>query len=604
MTSEHGTTDVSTDSTLPELLLSNARHHPERPALSWREPGATDWSTLTWAQTHETIVALAEGYASLGVRPGDHALLMMGNRPEHWLSDFALVHAGAIPSTVYSTSAPEQITHIARHSRARVAVIENAEMAAHWETLLKDPDVPLERLVVVEGADPDRGHTPYATLTEVTPTGAAERWRDLTPDDLVTVVYTSGTTGNPKGAAISHRRVLAQAGALNAALEIPEYPTHVCYLPLAHIAERLLSMYIPVVRVSHVYMCADPTAVVGVLPHVRPPHFLGVPRVWEKFAGAVQAVLSTLPEDRKAAIDQAREVATEYIEHLEREGEVPDELAERYGQARSTVLEPLLMKMGLDRVVLPSSASAPMPLDVVRFWASLGVVIMDAWGLTESVGVATMNRPDTGGFRLGSVGRPIDGIQMRLGEDGEVFLRGASLFEGYLQEDGSIRSDVDADGWFATGDVGRVDEDGFLWITDRKKEIIVTSGGKNISPALVENTLKEHPLVGQAFAYGDSRPYLVALIVLDPELTPMWAASKGIEAEGEALAEHPEVLAEIEGAVKAANERLNRAEQIKRYRVLTREWGPETGELTPSLKLRRRVVVDNYGAELAALYQD
>ena len=604
MTSVPGTADDPTNRTLCELLLHNARNHPDRPALSWREPGSTDWTTLTWARTHDTVTALAEGYASLGVRPGDHALIMMGNRPEHWLCDLALLQTGAIPSTVYSTSAPEQITHIARHSRARVAVVENAEVAAHWETLLKDPDTPLERLVVVEGAVLERGHTPYATLTEAAPTGAVDRWRDLTPDDLATVVYTSGTTGDPKGVAISHRRVLAQTSALNKALEVPEYPTHVCYLPLAHIAERLLGLYMPLVRVSHVYMCADPTAVVGVLPHVRPPHFLGVPRVWEKFAGAVQAILSTLPEERKAVIDQARAVATEYTEHLERDGEIPVELRERYQRARSTVLEPLLAKMGLDQVILPSSASAPMPPEVVRFWASLGVVIMDAWGLTESVGVATMNRPGAGSFRLGSVGRPIDGVEVRLGEYGEVFLRGDSLFEGYLRQDGSVRPDTDADGWFATGDVGRIDEDGFLWITDRKKELIITSGGKNVSPALVENTLKEHPLVGQAFAHGDGRPYLVALIVLDPELTPLWAASKGIDATGEELAAHPEVLAEIDGAVQAANERLNRAERIKRYRVLSREWGPDTGELTPSLKLRRRVVVDRYGSELDALYQD
>ena len=604
MTSVPGTADAPTNRTLPELLLSNAREHPERPALSWHEPGATDWTTLTWARAHDTVVALAEGYASLGVRTGDHALIMMGNRPEHWLSDLALVQAGAVPTTVYSTSAAEQITHIARHSRARLAVVENTEVAALWEGLLKDPDTPLERLVVVEGADPDRGHTSYATLTEATPSGAADRWRDRAPDDLVTVVYTSGTTGDPKGVAISHRRVLAQAGALDAALELPEFPDHVCYLPLAHIAERMLSMYMPLVRVSHVWMCADPTAVVGVLPQVRPPHFLGVPRVWEKFAGGVQAVLASLPEEERAAIDQARAVATEHIERLERDGEVPAELEERHRRARTTVLEPLLAKMGLDRVILPSSASAPMPLEVVRFWASLGIVIMDVWGLTESVGVATMNVPETGGFRLGSVGRPIDGVEMRLGEDGEVFLRGASVFEGYLAADGSVRPDTDADGWFATGDVGRVDEDGFLWITDRKKEIIVTSGGKNVSPALVENTLKEHPLVGQALAHGDGRPYLVALVVLDPELTPLWAASKGIEAAGEDLAAHPEVIAEIDAAVAAANERLNRVEQVKRYRVLSREWGPETGELTPSLKLRRGVVARRYADEIDALYQD
>lgn len=609
MTSVPGTADDPTNRTLPELLLHNARNYPDHPALSWREPGATDWTTFTWAETRDRVSELAEGYAALGVRPGDHVLLMMGNRPEHLLSDMAMVHIGAVPTTVYSTAAPEQITYITRHCRARLAVVEDAAVAAHWEKLLTDPETPLDKLVVVDAPEPERGHTPYAELTDqsltgAAPTGAFDRWHDLTPDHLVTVVYTSGTTGDPKGVAITHRQVLAQATSLDAAVDLPDHPSHVCYLPLAHIAERLLSLYLPLFRASHVWMCADPTALAGVLPEVRPPHFVGVPRVWEKLATAVRASLAALPEEIGTAVDDARRVASEYAAYRERGEEVPAELAERYQGVRAAVLEPLLAKLGLDRVVLPSSASAPMPMEVLRFWASLGIEIMDVWGLTESVGVATLNNPAEGRFRLGSVGRPVDGVQMRVAEDGEVFLRGPSMFQGYLQPDGLTDAAVDDGGWFATGDVGRVDEEGFLWITDRKKEIIVTSGGKNVSPALVENTLKEHPLVGQAIAHGDDRPYLVALLVLDPEMAPVWARSQGIDAEGDALADHPEVVAEIERAVTAANGRLNRAEQVKRHRLLTGEWGPDTGELTPSLKLRRRVVVDRYAKELEALYQD
>ncbi|GAA1462683.1 AMP-dependent synthetase/ligase [Nocardiopsis exhalans] len=604
MTSVPGTADDPTNRTLPELFLRNAREHPDLPALSWREPGTTDWTTLTWSQAHDTVAALTEGYAALGVRPGDHVLLMMGNRPEHWLSDMALVHAGAVPTTVYSTAAPEQISYICRHSRARLAVVEDADVASHWEKLLDDPRTPLETLVVVDQPDPGRGHTPYTGLADTVPAGAFERWHDLTPDRLVTVVYTSGTTGDPKGAAITHRQVLAQATSLDAAVELPDHPSHVCYLPLAHIAERLLTLYLPLFRASHVWMCADPAALAGVLPEVRPPHFVGVPRVWEKLATAVRASLAALPEEIATVIDSAREVATEYNGYLERGEEVPAELQERYRGVRESVLTPLLARLGLDRVVLPSSASAPMPVDVLRFWSSLGINIMDVWGLTESVGVATLNNPAPGRHRLGSVGRPVDGVQMRVAEDGEVFLRGPSMFRGYLRADGSVAAAVDEDGWFPTGDVGRVDDDGFLWITDRKKEIIVTSGGKNVSPALVENTLKEHPLVGQALAHGDNRPFLVALLVLDPEMTPLWARERGIDAEGADLSTHPEVLAEVERAVAAANARLSRPEQVKRHRVLSGEWGPDTGELTPSLKLRRRVVVNRYTKDLEALYQD
>ena len=592
--------------TITGLLLRNARDYPDHPALSWqaaRVAPDSEWTTLTWSQVRERVLVLARGYASVGVEPGDHVLLMMGNRPEHWLSDLATVHAGAIPSTVYGTAAFEQVDHIARHSRARVAVVGDAATAAAWEPLLNDPTVPMERLVVVDEPDTTRGHTAYSDLTEATPEGVADRWHDVAPDDPLTVVYTSGTTGDPKGVVVSHHNVLANAVALDAVVELPEHAAHVCYLPLAHIAERMLGLYLPIFRASHVWMCADPLALATVLARVRPPQLFGVPRIWEKLASAVRAGLAQLPEEQSAVVEQARAVADEHVAHRERGEEVPAELEERYQQVRTHVLGPILARAGLDRVEWAACASAPMSLDVIRFWAGFGVVIMDAWGLTESVGVATANSP-TSGFRLGSVGRAVESVQVRVAEDGEVFVRGDSVFSGYLSSHGDVRSATDEDGWFATGDVGRLDEDGYLWITDRKKELIITSSGKNVSPTLVENTLKEHPLIGQSFAHGDGRPYLVALLVLDEETAPAWAAARGIDPGGNPLVEHPEVRAEVERAVGEANARLSRPEQVKRYRLLTEEWGPDTGELTPSLKLRRRVVREKYLKELEALYQD
>ncbi|PDP85628.1 long-chain fatty acid--CoA ligase [Glycomyces fuscus] len=593
-----------TGRTLPSLLARNAADRPDEPALSWRAPDG-GWTTLTWSRVRDRVAELAGGYAALGVGPGDHVLLMMGNRPEHWLSDLALVHAGAVPTAVYDTAAPEQVAHIARHSRARLAVVGDAGAAAAWEDLLADPGVPLAALVVVDGADPGRGHTDYASLAAAPAGTAFDRRRDLTPDDLLTVVYTSGTTGDPKGVAVTHREVLANATALDASVELPEHPDHVCYLPLAHIAERMLGLYLPVFRASHVWMCDDLQDLPAVLRHVRPPQFFGVPRVWEKFASALRAELARLPEEERAAVDAATAVAAEHVAHRERGGEVPAALAERFERARAEVLLPLLAGVGLDRVTWAASASAPMPLDVVRFWAGFGVVVMDAWGLTESVGVATVNSPATG-FRLGSVGRPIASVRVRVADDGEVWLRGESVFGGYLGPDGSVRPATDAGGWFATGDIGRLDEDGYLWITDRKKELIVTSQGKNVAPAPVENALKEHPIVGQAYVHGDRRPYLVALLVPDRETLPVWAASRGIDTGGdwEALVAHPEVAAEAERAVAAANARFSRAERVRRHRLLPGEWGPDTGELTPSLKLRRRVVRERYADALAELYGD
>ncbi|MEU8774410.1 AMP-dependent synthetase/ligase [Streptomyces sp. NPDC048606] len=591
--------------TLPTLLARNAEEHAELPALSWRE--GTAWTTLTWGEVRREVADLAAGYSALGVGRGDHVLIMMGNRPEHWLSDLALVHLGAVPVTVYGTSAPDQVAHIARHSRARLAVVEGARELARWEPLLADTATPLERLVVAEPADVG----PHRAYASVRAAGARahradafeKAWRESRPEDPLTVVYTSGTTGDPKGVRLTHRNILLQTVRLDRNVDLPEHAEHICYLPFAHIAERILGIYLPLLRAAHVRLVADPTTVAVAVRELRPVQFFGVPRVWEKLAAGVRAVLARLPEEQQRAIAEAGDVARSVAGHRERGEEVPAALEASYARVKEAVLDPLLGLAGLDRLVWTASATAPMPIDVVRFWAGWGITIMDAWGLTETAGVCTVNSPD--GFRLGSVGRPIEGLELKVAEDGEVLTRGATVFDGYLRPDGTVEAATDAEGWFPTGDVGRIDEDGFLWITDRKKELIITSNGKNVSPALVENTVKEHPLIGQALVHGDGRSYLVALLVLDRELAPVWAAARGIEVQGpDGLATHPEVLAEIARAVEAANARLNRTEQIKRYRVLEGEWGPESGELTPSLKLRRRVVREKYGPLIEALYED
>ncbi|CAM5674645.1 AMP-dependent synthetase [Streptomyces spiroverticillatus] len=587
--------------TLPALLLRNTEDHGDLPALSWRTPDG-GWTTLTWREVRRKAAVLAAGYAALGVRRGEQVLMMMGNRPEHWLSDLALTHLGAIPVSVYGTAAAEQVAHIVRHSGARFAIVEGAGELPRWEPLLTDTSNRLEKLVVAEPAEAGP-HRTYGSLHASggrlhQPDAFEKTWRETRAEDVLTVVYTSGTTGDPKAVPITHRMVVSNALSLDKVVALPDHVEHICYLPFAHIAERMLGIYLPVFRASHVHLCADVSQVAATARELHPAQFFGVPRVWEKMAAGVRAALAGLPVEQRAAIERMGETTRAHIAARER-GEVPSpELETAHTEAKKG-LAPLLALAGFDRLVWTASASAPMPLEVTRFWAGLGITIMDAWGLTETVGVCTANSP-TDGFRLGSVGRPLDGLELKVAEDGEILARGETVFRGYLRADGTLEEALDADGWFATGDIGRIDDDGFLWLTDRKKEMIVTSTGKNVSPALVENTLKEHPLIGQALVHGDGKSYVVALLVPDAEVLPAWAAAQGIE--GPVTAGHPAVREEIARAVQAANARLNRTEQVKRYRVLADEWGPETGELTPSLKLRRRAIREKYGAEIEALY--
>lgn len=582
--------------TLPALLLRNAEDHGDLPGLSWRTADGTGWTTLTWSAVRREVALLASGYAAIGVERGEHVLLMMGNRPEHWLSDLALVHLGAVPVSVYGTAAPEQIAHIARHSRARLAVVESSREAARWEPLLGDPQTRLRRLVVVEPGQAG----PHVAYSSVAAQGVRlydadafdKAWRAVDAADPLTVVYTSGTTGDPKGVVISHRNVLLNGVALDRVADFPGHAAHICYLPFAHIAERMLGIYLPVFRAAHVRLCADPQTVAATARELHPVSFFGVPRVWEKLTASVRAALDRLPAERRAAVETAAETARAVVKCRERGEEPAPALAAAYAEAKAGVLDPVLALAGFERLVWTGSAAAPMPVDILEFWAGFGLVIVDAWGLTETTGVVTTNSPDA--FRFGSVGRPLDGVEIRTAPDGEILVRGPIVCSGYLRPDGTAAPVTDADGWFPTGDVGRIDADGYLWITDRKKEIIVLSSGKNVAPAAVENALKEHPLIGQALVHGDNRPYLVALLVLDPELAPAWAEREGPRA----------LRAEIARAVARANARLSRPEQIKRYHLLTDEWGPDTGELTPSLKLRRRVIRGTYAGEIAALYEE
>ncbi|GAA1528455.1 AMP-dependent synthetase/ligase [Actinomadura kijaniata] len=590
-------------------LAGTARAHGDRPAYSDRD--ADGWRTLTWSAFRDRALDAAAGFAALGLEPGDVVALMMPNRVEHLLADSGAVHAGAVPTTVYATLAPDQVAFIATDCAAKVAVLDGRDQLDRWLPVL-DRLPTLRRVVVVDAAACPAGDK-FLTWDDLLALGAERRaadaaaldarWTALTPGDTVCLLYTSGTTGDPKGVRITHSMVLHEAEMVGGASALPERPTAISYLPFAHIADRVLSYYLPIRLAAHIHFCPDPAQLTTVLREVRPHTFFGVPRVWEKIMAGIQAVLAgERDEQKKAAVARALEAGRRYVTAQEYGNPpVPDDVAAEFARWDQAVLAPMRGLLGLDRVVQSSSAAAPLPEEVARFFAGLGLKIFDAYGMTETTGAITANLHDA--FKLGTVGRAFPGVELSLAEDGEILVRGATCTPGYLNRPRADADLIDPDGWIRTGDIGVLDDDGFLRVVDRKKEIIITAGGENIAPSLIENHLKEHPLVGQALAYGDRRPYVVALITLDGEVAPVWAAARGVEAGDVAeLAEHPLVLEEVARAVEDANARLARVQQVKKWRLLPAEWTAESEELTPTLKLRRRVVHGKYGDAIEGLY--
>ncbi|WP_163865042.1 AMP-dependent synthetase/ligase [Myxococcus eversor] len=592
--------------TLPLLLKRNAEEYADAPALS-----AGD-STHTWVQLRARTAALSRGLGALGLQRGERMMIMMSSRPEHWLIDYAAVHLGAIPCTAYQTLSTEQVGYVAQHSAATVVVLEGAEEVARWRPILKAL-FSLKRIIVVDAAAVPAGDSRYVSFAQVEADGGKlhqespdvfeEGWKSIRPEDPIAMMYTSGTTGDPKGVVLSHRNAFYEAIAVDAAVPTPNQVPSIAYLPLAHIAERELGLYRLLYKAMHVHICADPAGVVPLMAKVRPPAFFGVPRVWEKLAGGLKAKISSLEAPRRDAILAAHATALEAF-RLEGSGKsVPAELAQKVAAVEEMILKPLRATLGLDALTWASSGSAPIPVEVLEYLGGFGIKVLEVWGMSETTGCATINTPTE--FRVGAVGRPIPGLQLRLAADGEIFVRGPVLFLGYLGADGRIESPVDADGWLATGDIGTVDDEGYLTITDRKKELIITSSGKNIAPSRIEGMLRAHPLVGQAIAIGDGWPFVTALICLDADVAPAWAKARGLPPQSLLeLTREPAVRSELEALVASINARLSRAEQIKRFEVVTETWSPATGELTPTLKLKRRVILKQYEERIASFYEN
>jgi len=481
---------------------------------------------LTYAQLRDEVERVARGLHRLGVRAGDTVGLMMLNRPEFHVVDLAAIHLGATPFSVYNTSSPEQIEYLFADAGNRVAVVDRA----FADRIPAGPDVVL--VEELAGLDPDPDLDFEAA------------WRAVGADDVLTLIYTSGTTGPPKGVELTHANLLAELRGLDDFLGAMPPGRAVSFLPSAHIADRWASQYTAICTYGHTLTCCpDPREVMTVVRDVRPTIFGAVPRVWEKARAALEA------------------------------GGVPKEAVKA--------------ALGLEECRRFVVGAAPIPVDVLEYFAAAGMVIQEVWGMSELSCVATM--VPAGEPRFGTVGLPIDGVELKLADDGELLVRGGIVMRGYRNQPEKTAEALDADGWLHTGDVAKIDDDGFVSIVDRKKELIINSAGKNMSPANIEAALKAAgPLIGQACVIGDRRPYNVALLTLDPE--------SGADPR------NPEVIARVQSEVDAANSRLSRVEQIKRFALLEDEWLPGGDELTPTMKLRRRPIGEKYAARVEELY--
>ncbi len=595
--------------TVCDQLRRTAEESGDAPAYADRGEDGT-WAGPTWSQARQQALELAAAFIALGLVPGERVAIMMPNRSQHVLADLGAVHAGGIPVTFYATLAPDQVAYVAGDCDTRFAILDGAAELARWEPILdRLPEV--KRIVVRDATacpSGDRFLTWDAFVSlgreryAAEPGKVAERIAAIKPDDPVTLLYTSGTTGNPKGVLLTHHNVMYECQAAVNLGTIAAGFRWVSYLPIAHIAERMFSIYLPLSLAGHINFCPDSTQLIGMVGQVRPTSFFGVPRVWEKVKAGIEALMAGEQDpQRRAGVQQAMDIGRRYVESSQYGRTTPPELAEAFRQADEKVLGLIRGLLGMSEAEVVSSAAAPLPPEVASFFAGLGMRIIDIYGMTETTGAFTTNTPDA--FKLGTVGRAFPGMEVRIAADGEILTRGPLLTPGYLNLPEQTAELIDHEGWLHTGDIGRIDEDGFLSVVDRKKELIITAGGENVSPAAIEGLLVAHPLIGQALAYGDRRPYVVAVLTLDPEVAPAWAKARGIEAGSLAeLAAHQDILAEVEKAVGAANERLARVQQVKSWRLLPVEWTVDSEELTPTLKLKRRIVHAKYADVIDELY--
>src|SRR3954468_10946781 len=563
-----------------------------------------DAVSITWSEYAERVRKLAAGLASLGLERGQTIGLLLNNRPEFHLVDTAAMHLGATPYSVYNTYTAEQIEYLVSDAANTIIVTEGD----YLDTALavKEACGTVDHVIDVDGG----GREGTMSLDELEAKGEENEgfdfdatWRAVEPDDVLTLIYTSGTTGPPKGVQIMHKNEMTAGRSFDQIIQFPDGASVVSYLPMAHIAERSCSQYLPIMFGFTVTDCPNAREVVGYLPDVRPSWFFSVPRIFEKLKAALEAgVAAEQDEQRKQATQWALSVGMKKVKAEQAGEEVSAELAEEYSKADSLVLSKIRSKLGLDRLEALNVGAAPCPAEVIEFFHAIGLPLAELWGMSETCGAGCCNRPDH--VKIGTVGPAAPGVELKLGEDGELLMKSGVVMKGYRNAEDKTDETIDSDGWLHTGDIAEIDDEGFVKIVDRKKELIINAAGKNMSPANIEAKVKTSSgLIGQAICIGDARPYNTALITLDPDVAPGFAQQHGLSDDSfAAMADDQAVIDAVQEGVDRANEQLARVEQIKKFRILPEDWEPGGDELTPTMKLKRKPIHEKYADEIEELY--
>jgi long-chain acyl-CoA synthetase len=584
--------------TLSEMIANATSKHGGT-ALKFKTDEG-EWEEISYSALGENLKQVAKGLIALGIEHGDKVAIFSDTRADWTLCDLAAVSIGAVVAPIYQTSSSDEARHVLSDSGAKLCFCERSEMVETVQEV-RDDCPELEQLVVIEGDVDDT-----MSLNELTEKGEEidneqlnERVEAVSPEDLFTIVYTSGTTGPPKGCLLTHGNYRANLEMLEETADWGEEPVVFLFLPLAHVFTRVLQMLAIDIGGTIAFWEQDKDKIVDNLQEVEPTHFAAVPRIFEKIYGQATAEADGVVKEKAfwKAVDLGRKVR----EHDERGEEPNPVLRESFEEADKRVLSKVRNLFG-SNLEFAATGAAPVQKDMLDFFFACGVKVLEGYGATETSAVATMNRPDD--FRFGTVGKALPETEVEIGdEDGEILVRGPHVFQGYHNLEEETKEDLDEDGWYHTGDVGELDDDGFLSITGRKKDIIVTSSGKNIASGYIENKIAASRWVSHAVVYGDDKPYLVALVTLDQDERDALLKEAGTS-DGDDVARDESVRKEVEKAIDAANDDLARVEQIKKFTIVDRELSQEDGEITPTMKVKRNVVYENFEDEFEALYDD